>query len=232
MQERGLSILCGSRVKDASTPSYAPCGGGKTRHKIIPDILIDEETDDSLLRWYPLYIAYSSPARANNIHTFLVECGFEVFLPMERRRVETDFVIEYQAVPAVCNLIFLHAEKKQIKYLKRFHCLCSQLQFLSRRRLSDGRLEIIYVPDGQMNNFILANTLPDPYNQRISLEYSDFLAQRGKHVRILRGPFCGVEGEVKRIHRNKIVVALLREAKIAVGLTHIDPNDLELIDEK
>jgi hypothetical protein len=45
----------------------------------------------------------------------------------------------------------------------------------------------------------------------------------------MQGPFMGVEGEVKRIGRHRIVVALLREAQVAVGITHIPPAALEFL---
>ena len=80
-----------------------------------------------------------------------------------------------------------------------------------------------------MENFIKAETLPDPYQQRIALTWSDFLGQEHRRVRIMQGPFMGVEGEVKRIGHHRIVVALLREAQVAVGITHVSPAALEFI---
>ena len=90
-------------------------------------------------------------------------------------------------------------------------------------------MAVTTICDREMENFIKAETLPDPYQQRIALTWSDFLGQEHRRVRIMQGPFMGVEGEVKRIGHHRIVVALLREAQVAVGITHVSPAALEFI---
>jgi hypothetical protein len=156
--------------------------------------------------------------------------GIENFVPMHYDLTDSYEGPRKTLVPAIHNLIFVHAMKGRVKLLKRQNQICQHLQFIAKPTLDNPeRSEIIYVPDRQMENFIKAETLPDPYQQRIALTWTDFLGQEHRRVRIMQGPFMGVEGEVKRIGRHRIVVALLREAQVAVGITHIPPAALEFL---
>jgi hypothetical protein len=80
-----------------------------------------------------------------------------------------------------------------------------------------------------MENFIRSATCPDPLSQRIPLTYNDFIDKIDQRVRILSGPFEGIEGEVKRINRHRIVVALIRQTRTALGITHVPPENLEFL---
>ena len=202
-----------TRVPDTGTPTY-----------------VIEEADDALVRWYPLRIRFSNPKRAMQVRDELRRQDVTTYLHMEHQEVAHDDQLQHEMLPAVNNLIFVHAMKGRVKLLKRQNQICQHLQFIAKPALDNPeRSEIIYVPDRQMENFIKAETLPDPYQQRIALTWSDFLGQEHRRVRIMQGPFMGVEGEVKRIGHHRIVVALLREAQVAVGITHVSPAVLEFI---
>ena len=202
-----------TRVPDTGTPTY-----------------VIEEADDALVRWYPLRIRFSNPKRAMQVRDELRRQDVTTYLHMEHQEVAHDDQLQHEMLPAVNNLIFVHAMKGRVKLLKRQNQICQHLQFIAKPAIDNPeRSEIIYVPDRQMENFIKAETLPDPYQQRIALTWSDFLGQEHRRVRIMQGPFMGVEGEVKRIGHHRIVVALLREAQVAVGITHIPPAALEFL---
>ena len=202
-----------TRVPDTGTPTY-----------------VIEEADDALVRWYPLRIRFGNPKRAMQVRDELRRQDVTTYLHMEHQEVAHDDQLQHEMLPAVNNLIFVHAMKGRVKLLKRQNQICQHLQFIAKPALDNPeRSEIIYVPDRQMENFIKVETLPDPYQQRIALTWSDFLGQEHRRVRIMQGPFMGVEGEVKRIGRHRIVVALLREAQVAVGITHIPPAALEFL---
>ena len=202
-----------TRVPDTGTPTY-----------------VIEEADDALVRWYPLRIRFGNPKRAMQVRDELRRQDVTTYLHMEHQEVAHDDQLQHEMLPAVNNLIFVHAMKGRVKLLKRQNQICQHLQFIAKPTLDNPeRSEIIYVPDRQMENFIKAETLPDPYQQRMALTWSDFLGQEHRRVRIMQGPFMGVEGEVKRIGHHRIVVALLREAQVAVGITHVSPAALEFI---
>ena len=202
-----------TRVPDTGTPTY-----------------VIEEADDALVRWYPLRIRFGNPKRAMQVRDELRRQGVITYLHMVHQEVAHDDQLQHEMLPAVNNLIFVHAMKGRVKLLKRQNQICQHLQFIAKPALDNPeRSEIIYVPDRQMENFIKAETLPDPYQQRIALTWSDFLGQEHRRVRIMQGPFMGDEGEVKRIGHHRIVVALLREAQVAVGITHVSPAALEFL---
>ena len=195
------------------------------------DTLNDEEDDDALVRWYPLHIRHSSAKRAFNVRNELVAKGFPTYLRLEDKEIHKDGERLYLTRPVITNLIFVKARKKILRLLKHENTVCQPLQFMAKaRRTPSQKTEIIHISDEDMSNFIDTETRPDPFRQRIPLTYRDFLDKPGHRVRIIRGAFLGIEGEVKRIMGHRIVVVQLRDVKTALGITHICPADLEFID--
>ena len=76
-----------------------------------------------------------------------------------------------------------------------------------------------------MNNFIRATQIDD--NRMEYLTYTDFFDKEGKKVRIVDGDFAGIDGEIKRIHKNRVVVVCIRG--IAAVALHIPFNQLEFL---
>jgi len=54
------------------------------------------------------------------------------------------------------------------------------------------------------------------------------VGRQGKPVRVIDGPFAGVEGTIVRIQRNKRVVVKI-EGVAAVAITFVPPSFLEEI---
>ena len=188
-----------------------------------------EEDDDALFRWYPMRILYGREQKAKSIAAELQNKGFDYYL--HEQQVTSWYGREPSYNPSVYNIVFVHAMKIQLKLLKRFNSECSKMMFMTiPPRTQEHTTQIIWIPDRQMNDFLLSATCPDPYGQRIPLTYNDFIDKLARKVRILTGPFAGVEGEVKRINRHRIVVALLRDARVAIGITHVPPENLEFLD--
>lgn len=195
------------------------------------NMLNDVEDDDALVRWYPLRIRHSSAKRAFGVRDELVGKGFATYLRLEDREIHEDGERLFKTRPVITNLIFVKARKKIIRLLKHENSACLSLQFMAKaKRDASQKTEIIHISDKDMTNFIDTETRPDPYRQRIPLTYRDFLDKPGHRVRIIRGAFLGIEGEVKRIMGHRIVVVQLRDVKTALGITHISPADLEFID--
>lgn len=91
---------------------------------------------------------------------------------------------------------------------------------------ADNYREIVTVPDREMNSFIQATKIDD---ERVSyLTYSDFLDKEGRKVRVAAGDFMGVEGEIKRIKKNRCVVVCLRG--IAAVAIQVPFDQLEFIE--
>ena len=75
-------------------------------------------------------------------------------------------------------------------------------------------------------------TRDDPRQQRVQLRYEDYLAKPGRKVRIIRGPFAGIYGEIKTIKSHRVVVVKLPELKIANGITHVSKSDLVILEDE
>ena len=236
-------ILSGTRASSTSTPSLAlqsnislflsqeGCLDFKSDQRYYAGIL--EEKDDDDFRWYPMRISYSRKQRAVKVNDALHAKGYETYLHLQETPKDNfGNPREDTNLGPVYNIIFVHAMKIQLKLLKRFAPSCDMMKFMIvQPRVETDSTKIIWVPDRQMENFIDAATRPDPASQRIPLTYNDFIDKQGKTVRIISGPFAGIEGEIKRVARHRIVVALLREARVAVGLTHVPPEYLEYIED-
>ena len=191
-----------------------------------------EEKDDTVLHWYPMYIRYSNRNRALKINETLLAKGYETYLHLQEAPKDGfGNPQEGTLLGPIYNMVFVHAMKIQLKLLKRFVSECNRMIFMTApHSFETSGTEIIWVPDKQMRNFIEAATRPDPESQRIPLTYNEFIKKEGKKVKIMRGPLMGVEGEIKRVGRHRIVVALLRDAQVAVGITHVPPSDMIFLD--
>ena len=187
-----------------------------------------EENDDAILRWYPMYISYSRRQRALSINETLISKGYETYLHLQEvPKDQFGNPREDTLLGPLYNMVFVHAMKIQLKLLKRYVANCQSMKFMTMQHHFESQgTKILWVPDKQMQNFRDAATRPDPASQRIPLTYNDFIDKQGQSVRIVDGPFAGIEGEIKRIARNRIVVALLRDARIAIGITHVPPENL------
>lgn len=170
---------------------------------------------------------YASYSRELKVKETLDDLGVECFIPMRYEMVDHQGERRRELVPAIHSLIFIHDTQERITGLKMYHRDCVALQYMVRRpRLDTESTEILTVPDAQMQHFIRVATSYD--DNIVYLDYSDFLHKEGKRVRVIDGNFTGVEGVIKRIKKNKIVVVLL-DGVAAVAITHLPPRFLQLI---
>lgn len=243
LNDRTDGILLGTRASSASTPfrnsesAYSTFlrqeGCLRFDHDKAYYSQLLEESDDVILRWYPMYISYSRRERALHVNESLIAQGYETYLHLQEvPKDQFGNPREDTLLGPVYSMVFVHAMKIQLKLLKRFAANCNMMKFMTvQHRFETQATKIIWVPDRQMENFKDAATRPDPESQRIPLTYNEFIHKEGQLVRIVSGPFTGIEGEIKRVGRHRIVVALLREAKVAVGITHVPPENLIFLDD-
>lgn len=126
-----------------------------------------------------------------------------------------------ELAPAITNLIFVHATPSAIKEVK---AKTRYLQYLIDSRSK----EKIIVPDSQMKCFIAVATV---YHEKmVYLKPEEVDLKKGTLVRILGGPFDGVEGVFMKVKgvRSKRVVVLLHGVA-AVAIAEIEPELIEVI---
>jgi len=235
IERRAEDNLLVSRVQDASTPIFAPAPNDSSEKLYIPlnfgeevSHSLLEEADDDLLRWYPMRLRYVKEKKALEVRAALEDRGYHTFLHIQPTDHRTWRYGEPEPLP-LFKILFIQAKKIQLKLLKRFDKTCSVMQFWPKATFEPQHREILWIPNRQMENFIEAASREDPFRQRIPLTYSDFIDKQDKPVRIINGPFAGVEGEIKRIGHRRIVVSLLRDTHSALGLCDVAPSDLEFI---
>lgn len=170
--------------------------------------------------WWAMSAVFNRSMKAKAL---LDAAAVENFVPMQakllcvgRRRVR-------KQVPAIRNLIFVHAAAAEVRAVKE---RCSFLQYLTLR--SDGKARPIVVPDEQMRHFIAVAGRAD--EQLVYLDPASVDLSVGDRVRICSGPFDGVEGVLVKIrgHRDKRVVVAV-EGVAAVATATVHPDLLEKI---
>lgn len=150
----------------------------------------------------------------------------ENFLPLQEQwDYDANHIPHRRVLPAIRNLIFIHATQEQITQLKMFRREFQSLRYMTNM-FSDGE-KILTVPDRQMDNFIRVASVQDSRVQ--FLEYNqEFLAKPGKRVRVTDGDFKGCEGVIRRIKKNQCVVVQV-EGIAAVAITFVPSAWLEEI---
>lgn len=148
--------------------------------------------------------------REMRVKQYLDEIGVECFLPMRYEVIEKPGDRHRILVPAVHNLIFIHATKRRIYSLKQFGYAAEMLRYMVSRPLpqSGGKSRIMTVPDAQMENFIRVTSVED--GDVIYLSPEDNTGAPGARVKVIDGVFAGVEGVIKRVQKNKRVVVELK----------------------
>ena len=174
--------------------------------------------------WFPMRVTYN---REMSVKRELDALGIENFVPMHYELRENNGARKRVLVPAIHNLIFVRSTQDMLTELKNTRRELMPLRYIVRHTLEDGRVEIIVVPDRQMENFRrVAGVETDDV---MFLDCNEYICRVGRRVRIVQGPFAGVEGVIKRIKNNKHVVVQV-EGLAAVAITFVPPSLLEAVD--
>ena len=147
--------------------------------------------------------------REQSLKSFLDAVGVENFLPMKTAVSKVGHRIVKKRVPALSNLIFVRDTMEHITQMKQTRAEAEPLRYMVRRALDPQHEcnEVIVVPDKQMDNFLLVAAGPE--DEYTYLSPMELQGREQGMVKIVSGPFKGVEGVIKRIHGNKQVVVEL-----------------------
>jgi len=163
--------------------------------------------------WFPMRVTYS---REMKVKAELDRLEIENFVPMTYRLVDAYSESPHrELVPAINNLIFVHATQSQISRLKTTNEALEPLRYMMDRTAEKAH-EIMTVPDRQMVNFMrVASRTEDSV---LFLDENTIVGKEGKRVKIMGGMFEGVEGVIRRVKRCKrVVVALDGIASVAIA---------------
>ena len=193
----------------------------------VTDMAMDTGTDTKAsspaecpqLKWFPLRVTYS---RELKVRDMLRMSGFECFVPMTVREEETGGVKRIREVPAVNNLCFVRAGRKQLDEAILDRGMSSIVSYIWNR----SRLMPESVPDKAMADFIRVSE--SRMEDIVYLLEVNSRLRAGQRVRIKDGPFAGVVGKVVRIRRSRRVMVEL-PGMLAVATGYIPEDNLEIV---
>ena len=169
--------------------------------------------------WYALRISYG---RTLKFVAQLKELGVESYVPMCTKKVQKNGKETLVTAPAITNLCFAHTTKSYLEDLFNGMGETRYAHFMWDR----STREPIIVSDKAMADFIQVSTLMS--DDALYLKDITSKLQEGQRVRVIDGPFKGVEGTILRIKRSRRIVVEL-PGLLAVATDFVDPCLLEVI---
>jgi transcription antitermination factor NusG len=157
----------------------------------------------SFAHWYAARVKYQTERK---IKTYLEEKGIQHYIPFHKDK------------PVIPSLVFICTDYEQA-------CSLPEESGFSLSYLYDAATKKFQViPDKQMQDFMF---LLDFADTTFRLEDPAHL-KRGEKVRVVKGEFAGIEGELHRIRGHKRVVVRL-EGLVSLATSYIPKEYLERI---
>jgi transcription antitermination factor NusG len=149
-----------------------------------------------------------------------MEDGIESFVPMTRKKVVKNGQTVSITVPAISNLCFVRTTRNILE---------ERMISMGERRYAHFVWNVhtrqpIIVPDKAMEDFIHICTVMS--DETLYLKDITSKLREGQRVRVIDGPFKGIEGTVLRVKRSRRVVVDFPDL-LAVATNYIDPRNLE-----
>lgn len=173
--------------------------------------------------WYVMRATYQ---RELSTQEALRRLGVECFVPMRtvRRRNARGQYARVREV-AMHNYLFLHSDRATIDEIKRYRL--PQLRYVMH--VQDDKRQAMRVPDQAMAHFMAVAAQSEEGILYLEPSLPELVA--GDHVRILDGPFKGVEGLFLRLKRGRdrrVVVKL--NNLIAIATAELPASAVEKIE--
>lgn len=171
------------------------------------------------MQWFPVRVTYS---RELVLKTYLDEKQIENFIPMHYEYVVKHGQRVRKLVPAIHNLVFIHATRECVDEVKQKLSDTVPVRYI----MNPETRRPIVVPDKQMHSFLL---VAGNYDKAIVyLMPEELHLLKGAKVRITGGVFEGAIGEFVRIRHDRRVVVNV-EGVMAVATAFVHPSLVEEI---
>lgn len=174
-------------------------------------------------QWFAISAPYQRELKAKQE---LEKRGIRCFVPMRvsavRHRTGS---ISRELIPAVHNLVFVYSTKELIQQTKQ---TIPFIQYITRPE--NGKNVPITVPERDMQRFI---SVTETSNEHlIFLRPEEINLEKGTPVKILGGPFDGIEGTFVKVkgYRNRRVVITVRNL-LGVAL-EVKPDLLQVTEQQ
>ncbi|MDR0427246.1 MAG: UpxY family transcription antiterminator [Dysgonamonadaceae bacterium] len=174
------------------------------------------KTKDNSPHWYAARVKYRTE---HKIKAFLEEKEMKHFIPFRRVAMERNGKKIQKDKPVISCLIFVYTDYHTALSLP----VESGFSITYIRNIETKKVQVI--PDKQMQDFMLILDLSETGGIQILTQN----LKRGDKVRVIKGVFTGVEGELVRIKGHKRVVVRL-EGVFSLATTYIPSEYLELIE--
>lgn len=166
------------------------------------------------INWYPIRVTYG---RVLLLKKHLDQRKIKCFVPLIlKTKVVKDKPVS-KWVPAINNYIFIYTDKTTITALKNDMEEIIPIRFLLDRTTNTPKI----VPTKEMEHFIAVSGSKN--EQLVYLKPGECNLQKGDKVKIIDGPFKGVEGIFMRVRGDRRVVVSI-EGVMAVATTFIHPS--------
>lgn len=182
---------------------------------------MSEVADDE--QWFAMRATYGRNLMAQNV---LNEHGVRTFIPMHYTRSSNHRRNVPRLTPVIRDLIFVMTNRETIATLKK------NMPYLHYIMRDEGmRREPVIVPERQMQQFIAVSGTLD--EQLLWFSPGQLDMKRGDAVRIIGGPFAGLEGILMRVpgKRSRCVVVAV-QGVIAVAMATVHPDMIEPVEKK
>ena len=165
-----------------------------------------ENAQSETKQWYVLRVSYGRAVKANEL---LKAKGIETHLPRHTTNKEVNGKRIKQRLPLLPNFLFA---KTTLSVLEQFLKSSPDLNFITFyydhfNKKPDGKNPPLVVPKESMDNFIKLTSIDDEHILLIDKVNGTY--KQGDYVRIIDGPFKGIEGRVTKITGQKRVIVEL-----------------------
>ena len=169
---------------------------------------------DNELHWY----VANTCRQEKKIKQRLDSMGIENFIPFQQIARKIHGVDKLIEVPVIPNLVFIHTTLKTCMSLIQEYAF--DMRYLRDRETGN----FLIVPDKQMNDFMF---LLDFSKDMVEVVNENL--KKGDTVRVIKGDFAGIEGELIRVKGHKRVVVRL-EGVVSLATAYIPGSFLEKIE--
>jgi len=167
------------------------------------------------MNWYAAKVKYRTERK---VKLWLDERAIENFIPFYTLLIEQNGRKIKRERPIVPGLLFIRTDYRTASALP----VESKVKIVFLRNLENHQLLI--VPDKQMQDFMFLLDFSES-----TIRVKNTKLGRGDRVRVVKGDFAGIEGELIRIKRHKRVVVRL-DGLFSLATTYIPGAYLEKIE--
>lgn len=176
--------------------------------------------ENNSTHWFVLRAAFRSELKVRDA---LRRSGFRCYVPMSYRIETVRGHKVRRLVPAITELVFVHATSSAINDFK----IKSKETIYWLTKPCGERREKIIVPDKQMDDFI---RITQQNEQSVTYFHPEEITlHKGDHIIIHGGPFDGVEGTLLKIKGKRDKQLLVSIPNIVSAAISIKPEMVELI---